>query len=203
MDNKNYKLPPVAWLKVTDYMHGWLQHELGGGARIGDQRVVCLQHLPGAKEALRMETAEDDLMDVKAVGNAMSASRRNCVALGLALDQEVMERFYGVTADQLKLFAPVECPKRCLTRYGVLREWTNDVSFGREQANALQRVVRSGFWQAVEDFNAEYTRQQEGKKFPAIEMVEAWCRLTGTSEIHAENIKREWNRRVAKGQNKK
>jgi len=199
MDQKNYKLPQVAWLKVTDYMHGWLQHELGCGAKIGDQRVVCLQHLPGAKEALRMET-DEDLMDVRPVGNAMSASRRNCVNIGLAMDQRAMEQFYGVTAEQLKLFVPVECPKRCLTKYGVLRDWTNDVSFGREQASALQRVVRAGYWEAVGEFNAEYARLH-GKKFPAIEMVEAWCRETGTSEVHAEAIKREWNRRVARKRN--
>lgn len=201
-EQKNYKLPPVAWLKVTDYMHGWMQRELGCGARIGDQRVVCIQHLPGAREALRMETAEDDLADVKAVGNAMSATRRNCVSLGLALDRETMERFYGVTAEQLKLFAPIECPKRCLTKYGVLREWTNDVGFGREQASALQRVIRAAYWEAVGEFNAEYARQQGGKKYTSIEMVEAWCRETGTSEVHAEAIKREWNRRVAREREK-
>ena len=198
MDQKNYKLPPVAWLKVTDYMHGWLQRELGSGARIGDQRVVCLQHLPGAREALRMETEEDDQMDVRPVGNAMSATRRNCVALGLALDRETMERFYGVTADQLKLFAPIECPQRCLTRYGVLRDWTNEVSFGHRQAGALQQVIRAGFWEAVGEFNAEYARRQGRSDYPSIEMVEAWCRETGTSEVHAEAIKREWNRRVAR-----
>lgn len=202
MDNKTYKMPPIAWLKVTDFMHGWLQHELGGGAKIGEQRVVCLQHLPGAKDALRMET-EEDLMDKKAVGNAMSATRRNVVSLGLSLDREVMEQHYGVTAEQLKQFVPIECPKRCLTKCGVLRDWTNDVGFGREQASALQRVVRAGFWQAVETFNASYALRMEGERYPAIEMVEAFCKETGTSEVHSEAIKREWNRRVARGDNKK
>ena len=201
-DNKNYKLPPVAWLKVTDYMHGWLQHELGGAAKIGEQRVVCIQHLPGAKDALMMETTYD-LMDMKPIDKAMSATRRNVVNLGIALDKDVMESFYGVTEERLKLFVPVECPQRCLTKYGVLREWTNEVSFGHKQAFELQQVIRTGYWEAVEAFNAEFARQRDGKKYTSLEMVEAWCKETGTSEVHAENIKREWNRRVAKGQNKK
>ena len=200
-DQKNYKLPQVAWLKVTDYMHGWLQRELGGAAKIGEQRVVCLQHLPGAREALRMET-DEDLMDVKPVGNAMSATRRNLVNLGIAFDKEVMEAFYGVTAEQLKLFVPIECPDRCMTKYGVLREWTNEVSFGHKQAGALQQVVRAGYWEAVGEFNAEFARRLGRNDYTSIEMVEAWCKETGTSEVHAEAIKREWNRRVAREREK-
>ena len=49
MDNKTYRTPPIVWLKMTDYIHGWLQHELGGAAMVGDQRVVCVQDLPGAR----------------------------------------------------------------------------------------------------------------------------------------------------------
>ena len=71
---RNYKTPPIVWLKVTDYMHGWLQRELGCDVMVGDQRVVCLQHLPGMKEAMRMETSRD-MMDRKPVVNAMSATR--------------------------------------------------------------------------------------------------------------------------------
>lgn len=200
-EQKNYKLPQVAWLKVTDYMHGWLQRELGGGARIGDQRVVCLQHLPGAKDALMMETT-CDLMDLRPVDKAMSATRRNIVNLGIAFDKEVMERFYGVTEEQLKLFVPVECPERCLTKYGVLREWTNEVCFGQKQAGQLQQVIRAGYWEAVGEFNAEYARRVGNSDYTSIEMVEAWCKETGTSEVHAEAIKREWNRRVARERGK-
>ena len=63
---KSYKVPPIVWLRVTDYMHGWLQYELGGDARVRDQRVVCVQHLPGAREVLRMETV-DDMVEIKPV----------------------------------------------------------------------------------------------------------------------------------------
>ena len=59
MSEKNYRTPVVTWLKVTDYMHGWLQRELGGGAMIGGKRVVSLGHLDGAHDVLRMETADD------------------------------------------------------------------------------------------------------------------------------------------------
>jgi len=199
---RQYKVPPVAWLRVTDYMHGWLQHELGGGARIGEQRVVCLQHLPGAMDALMMETA-DDTAEAGPVDKAMSATRRNVIAVGLESDPEVTAGLYGVTAELLGSFVPVECPPRCMTEHGVLREWTNDVGFGQRQAGALQQVIRAGFWRAVEAFNAEYARRVGGRDYPAIEMVEAWCRETGTNEVHSEAIKREWNRRVARGDNRK
>ena len=74
---KNYNVP-VFWLRVTDFMHGWLESELGGNARIGEQRVVSLDSLPGAKEALKMETTED-VNQPRTVGLAMSAAKYNCV----------------------------------------------------------------------------------------------------------------------------
>ena len=80
--DRNYKTPPIVWLKVTDYMHGWLEWELGCAARIRDQRVVCLQDITGARDVLRMETVED-VMDRRPVASAMSATRRNCIMAGM------------------------------------------------------------------------------------------------------------------------
>lgn len=192
----NY-LPPIVWLKITDYMHGWIQTELGGSARVGDQRVISVQHLPGTREVLRMETV-DDMMEPVKVDKVMSATRRNCVMAGLALDVEVIEREYGVTPETAKLFMPIECPKMRLTKNGVLRPWTPDTALGHRQASELIRVLRAAFWQAVETFNHEYIQQMGGAKYPSIDMVEAFCRETGTPELYAEAIKREWNRRVAR-----
>ena len=192
---KRYDVPPIAWLKVTDYMHDWLQYELGGGARIKDQRVVCVQDIPGARDILKME-AKEDLMDKEPVGNGMSATRRNCYMAGLDLDEEVMEKEYGVTRELMKLFVPIECPKRCLTKYGVLRQWTNDVGLSKEAASAMQRLLRQTFWEAVEEFDRKYARKMDGERYPAVDMIEAFCAETKTSEVYVDAIRREWQRRV-------
>lgn len=198
MSEKNYKLPAIVWLKMTDYTHGWLQHELGGGARIKEQRVVSVQHLPGAREILRMETVED-MMERKPLGNALSATRKNCMEAGLEIDPSTMEKEYGVTRELLELFVPVECPKMCLTRRGVLRPWTLDVCFGKTQATSLQRLLRNEFWKAVEEFDVQYAAMLSGKKYPAVDMIEAFCAETGTPDLYVEAIRREWQRRVKRG----
>ncbi len=192
---RTYKIPPVVWLKMTDYMHGWLQHDLGGAARIHNQRVVCVQHLPGARDILRMETAED-VMDHTPVGNVMSATRRNCLCAGIGIDSSFIECEYGLTAEGLDLFVPIECPRMCLTKNGVLRPWTLDVCFGKEQATAMQRLLRGEFWKAVGEFNEEYARQRGGRGYPAIEMIEGFCTKTETPDLYIDAIRREWQRRV-------
>ena len=194
MEEKKYKVPAIVWLKVTDYMLGWLQHELGGSVRVSDQRVVSVQHLPGARDVLRMETTED-MMERRPLENALSATRYSCYMDGLALDADVMKKEYGVTQEQMRLFVPVECPRMCLTKNGVLRPWTNDVSLGKEQASALVRLVREAFWQAVSEYDQEYALQQCGKKYPAVEMIEAFCKDTQTSDMYVDAIRREWQRR--------
>ena len=191
---KKYKAPPIVWLKVTDYMHGWLQHELGGSVRVREQRVVSVQHLPGARAVLRMETVED-MMEKRPVDNAMSATRHGCYTAGLALDADVMKKEYGVTREQLQLFVPVECPKMCLTKNGVLRPWTNDVCLGKEQASALMRIIRDAFWQAVTEYDQDYAQLLEGKSYPAVDMIEAFCKETETSDMYVDAMRREWQRR--------
>ena len=198
---KVYEIPAIVWVKVTDFMHGWLQYELGSACRIKEQRVVCVQHLPGAHEVLRMETDEDVELKPAKIGNSMSGNRKNMLEAGLAIDAGYVEREFGLTQEGMKQFVPVECPKMCLTKNGVLRQWTLDVNLGREQASALLKVVRSAFWRAVEGFNREYARKVGNTNYPSIDMVEAFCKETGTPDIHAEGIKREWNRRVARGDN--
>lgn len=195
MSVRSYKLPAVVWLRMTNYMHGWMQWELGGESWIREQRVVSVQHLEGAREVLRMETT-DDTLEPGVVGNAMSDKRKNCIEAGLALDAVVTERMYGVNKEGLKAFVPIECPKMCLTRNGVLRPWTLNVSLGRRQAVALLVLLKREFWAAVEEFNREYARVHGGKKYPAISMIEAFCEKTGTDDVYAEAMRREWQRRV-------
>lgn len=194
MSEKKYKLPAIVWLKMTDYMHGWLQSELGGGARVKNQRVVCVQHLPGARDILRMEVVED-MMERKPVGNAMSATRKLCMEAGLNLDEKVMGEFWGVHREDMNMFIPIECPKMCLTKHGVLRPWTNDICLKKDQATALQRLLRTEFWKAVEEFDEKYAEKMGGKKYPAVDMIEEFCAETHTPDMYVEAMRREWQRR--------
>lgn len=193
-EKKKYKTPPVAWLKVTEYMAAWLQYELGGGVRVGGQKVARLHYLPGAKDVLLMETLEDT-MEMRPIDNSMSATRHGCYEEGLTLDADVMEKVYGVTRKQFRQYVPIECPMMCRTRNGVIRPWTHDVCFGKKQAAALLCIVRDAFWQAVEEFDQEYARMLEGKSYPAVDMIEAFCRETRTPDLYVESIRREWQRR--------
>ena len=193
MVNKNSQLPAIVWLKCTDYLHGWLQYELGCAHYVGEQKVVCVQHLPGAREVLRMETWED-MMEPMKVGNVMSATRRNCIAAGLKLDPDVIERQYGMTKETMSLFVPIECPKMCLTKNGVLRPWTNDVCFGQKQAKAMAKLLFREFWKAVAEFDREYAKKMNGEKYAAKDMVEEFCEKTNTYSYHVDTIRREWMR---------
>lgn len=189
----SYKMPAVAWLKITGYMHAWLEREMGGEVRAHDMRVVSVQHLPGAREILRMET-EEDMLEPKKDAKAMSAMRRNMLDAGLKLDAAVTEQMYGINNETLKLYVPIECPPMCLTRNGVLRRWTLYVSFGRQQAKDLQKLLRDEFWQAVEEFDQAYAKKR-GEKYPAVAMVTDFCLATKTPELYIEEIRREWQRR--------
>ena len=196
---KTYKLPSVVWLKVTNYMHGWLQHELGGEARIGGQRVICVAHLNGARDVMRRETVSD-MMAPKSVGNSMSSTRRNCLVAGMEIDADTVERMYGMTRESLKLFVPVECPKFCMTKNGVLRPWGHSVCLSREQANALLRLLRDAFWNAVQEFASDYARQHSDEKYAQADMIEAFCQWTGTPDVYAEAMRREWQRRCKRNE---
>lgn len=194
MTGKNYKVPAIVWLKVTDYMHGWIERELGGEVRCREQRVVSVQHLEGAREVLRMETV-DDTQDMKRLGLALSATRMKCMLSAVKVAPTSAERLYGATEDVLALYLPIECPKMCLTRNGVLRPWTLDVCLGKEQARHLLELLRREFWAAVEEFDLAYAEGQSGRKYPAKDMVEAFCTATRTPDMYVDAIRREWQRR--------
>ena len=60
---KGYDVPPVTWLRVVEYMHGGLEYFLGGEVRAGGRPVICVRHLQGARDALRMPTYDDMTLD--------------------------------------------------------------------------------------------------------------------------------------------
>ena len=196
--NKKFKNPPIVWLKTTDYMCAWLQHELGSNVRVREQRMVSIQHLKGARDVLRMETTEDS-MGRHPIENAMRATRYGCFSEGLAMDADVMKKEYGVTREMMQQYVPIECPKMCLTKNGVIRPWTNDVSLTKEQAAALMRIVRDAFWQAVAEYDAEYALQQDGRRYPAIEMIESFCLDNRIPDIDIQAMRSEWQRRKKRG----
>lgn len=187
------ELPPITWLRVTDYMHGWIQQELTGELKIQEQRVVCVEHLKGAHEVLRMETVEAPVE--RPVGKSISSTFRNCIDAGLDIDEDAMRETYGVTREDLKLYLPIECPPKCLTRNGVLRRWTGDTRFGRQQTSAMQQLLRDTFWEAVERFDRAYAQKMGSKDYPAVDMIEAFCAETKTPDIYVDAMRREWQRR--------
>ena len=191
---------PIAWLHITGYAHDWLSNEYGGSVRLYGKPVVSIAHLSGAKDILRMETV-DDMAAPEDSRLAMSAMRMDCMEAGIALSPETIRRMYGMTAEQLKMFVPIECPKMALTKYGVLRPWNRTTSFGKRQAMALNRLLMKNFWQAIEDYN---TALCEAGKAPgtAISVIEGFCEKTGTGEIWIEDLRREWQRRVARNKSK-
>lgn len=166
--------------------------------------MVCLQHLDGARDVLRMETSSDvtgydpsrpEQGPVSRDGT-MSSTRWGCIDAGLTIDSKTVERLYGISREELALYLPIECPKVCLTPEGVLRPWTTDTCFGRQQTTALQRLLRETFWQGVAEYNREYARRQEGRKYAAVDMIEAFCREMGTSDLYVDALRREWQRQA-------
>lgn len=198
---KTNNIPVIVWLRVTDYMQAWLQRELGGETMVGEQHVISLQHLQGFKDTLKMETVKDTKL-CQPVANSMSAMLHNCINTGLEIDPDTILKEYGMTRQVMEMFVPVEAPKLCMTKDGVLRPWALDVAMGREQAAAVQRLIRREFWQAVESYNKQYARQHHRKNYPAAEMIEAFCAETGTPDTYAEAMRREWQRRVKRSQTK-
>ena len=195
MDGKQYStMPPIAWLRVTDFMHGGLVRELGGTLTVRGKRVLSIQHLKGARHILTSMEAEYEMMSQKPVGKAMSDTWKNCIEAGLQMDPEAVEREYGITKGELDLFLPIECSRMCLTKNGVLRPWTLDVCFGRSQANALMDLLRNEFWRCVTAYDREYARRMDGKRYPAVRMIEDFCTETDTPDIYVDAMRRQWQR---------
>lgn len=184
-------------------MHGWLQYELGSPVlRIKNQKVVSVQHIPGARDVLRMETVEETA-EHKTVGNSMSGTLKNLLTEALNIDEHVVQELYGITKEQIKLFVPIECPKMCLTKNGVLRPWTLDVNLGKDQAAALQRLLRREFWNAVAEYDEIYAANRGNKRYAAKSMIEDFCAVTETPDLYVEAMRREWQRRVKRQKEQK
>lgn len=190
------KMPAIAWLRVTGFLSGWLFYEYGSKVQVNGRRVVCLQHLDGVREILRMETVDDTEMSPDLPVNlSLSASRYGVISAAMTLSPEATERMYHVSQEQMLQFVPIECPRLRMTQNGLLREWDGNAMFGEQQAKALLRLLRQYFWDSVEQFAIRYAQQHEDEKYAQQEMIEAFCRETNTSDIHVEAIRREWQRR--------
>lgn len=188
------EVPLVTWMKVTDYMCGWIESELGGTVVLKDHRVISMQHLRGIKNAMRMETIEDT-SDNRDMSFSISASRRNYIETWINLDPDEIKRQYNLTKQQLAFYIPIECPQMCMTSEGVLRPWKLTTKFGRNQSGVLMKLLREEFWKAVDKFNKEFAAQKGGKRYTAKEMIEAFCVATGTNDVFLDAIRREWQRR--------
>ena len=190
----------ICWLKVTDYMRGWARCALGCGTKIGKEPLISLYQIMGAKEVLEIGT-DDDLPDHGTPGNAMSATWRCALEVGLEYDPATMECIYGVTEETLEQCLPIACPPTAMTVNGISRAWTNDTCFGREQAMALQKLLREAFWTAVGQYSKQYAQEHRGEKYAQVEMIEAFCRETKTDDMYVEAMRREWQRRNKRSRN--
>lgn len=193
---KNFRMPAIVWLRVVGFVSGWLVYEYGSKAMVNDRKVVCLEPLDGARDILRMETVDDmELSPDLPVELSLSAARYGVISAAMALSPETAERMYHISQEQMLQFVPIECPWLRLTQDGLLREWGGDTMLGDAQAKALLRLLREAFWEDVERFAARYAREHEGERYAQEDMIEAFCRMTKTSDIHVEAIRREWQRR--------
>ena len=193
---KNFRMPAIVWLRVTEFIRGWLVYEFGSKVMVNGRRVVCLQHLDGVRDILRMETVDDtELSPDLPVELSLSASRYGVISAAMTLSPEATERMYHLSLEQMQQFVPIECPRLRLTQEGLLREWSGDAMLGDAQAKALLRLLREAFWEDVERFARRYAREHEGEKYAQEDMIAAFCQETKTSELHIEAIRREWQRR--------
>jgi len=195
-------MPAIVWLRVTGFISGWLDYEFGSKVMVNGRRVVCLQHLDGMRDILRMmETVDDtELSPDLPVELSLSASRYSLLQAAMTLSPEVAERIYHLSSEQLQQFVPIEVPRVRLTEEGLLRPWGGDAMFGEHQAKALLRLLRHCFWEGVERFARRYARQHEGEKYAQEDMIVAFCRMTKTSDLHIEAIRREWQRRCKRAE---
>ena len=184
----------ICWLKITDYMRGWMRKTLCCGMKIGNEPVISLSSIHGAGEVLGFGV-EDELPEHGIPGNAMSATWRCALEVGLEYDQDVMESMYGVTEDTLQQYLPIACPRNSMTVDGIMRAWTNDTCFGKEQSTALLKLIREAFWEAVGRYSEQYAQEHTGEQYAQVEMIEAFCKATDTDDSYVEAMRREWQRR--------
>jgi hypothetical protein len=163
---------------------------------VNGQHVVCLGHLDGMRDVLRMETVSDmELSPDAPVKLSLSAQRYSIISAGMVLNAAATERVYHLSPEELQSFVPIEVPRLRLTEEGLLRPWDGDAMFGEHQAKELLRLLRQAFWEDVERYAGRYAREHEGEQYAQEDMIVAFCRETKTSELHIEAIRREWQRR--------
>ena len=190
-----YPTPSLSWLYITAYTHTWLENEFGGDIKLYGKRVLSISHIPGAREVLRMHTKEDVMLP-ETVRWSMSAMRMDCLQAGLDIGPKTIEEQCGITAESLRSFVPIECPRMALTANGVLRPWNRMTSFGNSQAFALCKLLRGAFWNAVGEYNAAMAAES-GDGYAAVRMIEGFCADTGTPDVFIDDLRREWQRQQA------
>ena len=173
-------------------MHEWLFREFGGTVRLYGKPVISISHLPGAREILRQQT-QNDVTDDASLRWSLSAMRMDGLQAGVDIGPKTVESLCGVTPETLQAFVPIECPRMALTVNGVLRPWSRVTSFGQSQAFALIKLLRAAFWQAVEEYEKHF-KWPAGEQHTAIAMTESFCQDTGTPDIYADDLRREWQR---------
>lgn len=188
----NYPTPAVAWLQITKYMHEWLINEFGGNVRLHNKPVLTVTYLPGVKKVLRMETM-DDVTDISDNKFSMSAMRMDCVTLGCSIGPKTMQEQYGITPELLDTYLPIECPRMALTKYGVLRPWARNMAFGKQQAIELLTLLRNAFWDNVNEYYHNLIDKGEAPE-TAIELIRTYCEENHISEVHLDDLRREWQR---------
>lgn len=192
----DYPTPPIAWLNLTPYMHQWLVNECGGAVKLHGKTVLSVFHLKGVKPLMRMQT-QNDVMDDANTMWSLSAMRMDFLQQGISLGLTGRGGL-ELTNEQLAAFMPIECPPVCLTKHGVLRPWTRQTSFGAKQARELVTLLRSEFWKAVREYHRHF-KWPNGEPHTAIAMTESFCQDTGTPDIYAEDLRREWQRQQKAG----
>ena len=192
----NQTFGTICWLRVTDYMRGWMHYALGTCRGVKGEVILSVFHLDGAHEVFMM--GSDDVLPVEGSepGNAMSDTWYNALDAGLELDALAVGKAFGVTRELLDEFVPIVCPRYAVTMEGVIHHWTCDTCFGKQQAVEMIRLLRGAFWDAVSEFSTRYKAERGGERYAQVEMIEAFCRETDTDDVYIEAIRREWQRRL-------
>lgn len=186
----------ICWLRVTDYMQGWIRDALGGALVMEHQPMVSLDGVVGAREAFELPVADEE--DRSVPGSAVSDLWMHAMITGVDMDPTGMEETFGVTEATLRQYLPIECPLFAFTEDGVFRPWSSGMVFGRAQAIALQRVLREAFWRGVKAYSKRYALAHAGEHYAQEEMIEAFCHDTHTDDTHVQAMRREWQRRCKK-----
>ncbi len=184
----------ICWLRVTDYMRGWTRMVLGTRYRVHELPVIQVKGLDGASEVLAMSVSEE-LPGIGVPGNAMCDTWHAALEAGLEVDAWGMEREFGITREVMDQYLPVLCPDVAVDEDYITHPWTSDTCFGREQAIALQRLLRDAFWSAVDNYASDYKRAHSDAKYAQIDMLESFCKEYKSDDTHIDAMRREWQRR--------